>query len=70
MHLDILSEDDDIILINKSPGVVVHPGAGNYENTIVNGLMFYCKNQLSNIGDISFYLCNDQIYKYKTIKFF
>jgi 23S rRNA pseudouridine1911/1915/1917 synthase len=48
--LKILYEDDDIILINKSPGVVVHPGAGNYENTIVNGLMFYCKNQLSNIG--------------------
>jgi len=48
--LEILYEDDDIILINKSPGVVVHPGAGNHENTIVNGLMFYCKDQLSNIG--------------------
>ena len=48
--LDILYEDDDIILINKSPGVVVHPGAGNYENTIVNGLLFYCQNKLSNIG--------------------
>merc|ERR1712096_280201 len=33
ISLDILYDDDDIILINKSPGVVVHPGAGNYENT-------------------------------------
>ena len=38
--LDILYNDDDIIVINKSPGVVVHPGAGNYEGTIVNGLLF------------------------------
>ena len=48
--LEILYEDNDIILINKSPGVVVHPGAGNYENTLVNGLLFYCKNNLSNVG--------------------
>ena len=32
MSLDILYDDNDIIIINKSPGVVVHPGAGNYEN--------------------------------------
>ena len=38
MFLDILYDDDDIVVINKSPGVVVHPGAGNYEKTIVNGL--------------------------------
>ena len=48
--LKILYDDNDIILINKSPGVVVHPGAGNYENTIVNGLMFYYKKKLSSIG--------------------
>ena len=48
--LDILHEDDDVIIINKSPGVVVHPGAGNYEETIVNGLLFKYKNNLSNIG--------------------
>ena len=48
--LDILYEDDDIIIINKSPGVVVHPGAGNYDKTIVNGLLFKYKNKLSNIG--------------------
>jgi len=50
MNLDILHEDDDIIVINKAPGVVVHPGAGNYEKTIVNGLLFHSKNNLSEIG--------------------
>ena len=50
MYLDILYEDDDIIIINKPPGVVVHPGAGNYEKTIVNGLLFHYKNTLSEIG--------------------
>ena len=39
MVLDILHEDNDIIIINKPAGVVVHPGAGNYEKTIVNGLL-------------------------------
>ena len=50
ISLDILYEDDDIIIINKSPGVVIHPGAGNYEETIVNGLLFKYKNNLSSIG--------------------
>ena len=48
--LDILYDDDDIIVINKSSGVVIHPGAGNYEETIVNGLLFKYKNNLSSIG--------------------
>ena len=48
--LDILYDDNDIIVINKSPGVVVHPGAGNYEKTIVNGLLFRYQNNLSSIG--------------------
>ena len=48
--LNILHNDDDIIVINKSPGVVVHPGAGNYDSTIVNGLLFKFKNNLSSIG--------------------
>jgi len=48
--LDVLYDDDDIIVINKSPGVVVHPGAGNYEETIVNGLLYRYKNNLSSIG--------------------
>tara|TARA_Y100000590_G_scaffold146082_1_gene167945 strand:- start:481 stop:1464 length:984 start_codon:yes stop_codon:yes gene_type:complete len=50
MNLNILYDDEDIIIINKSPGVVVHPGAGNYENTIVNGLLFYYQKNLSNLG--------------------
>ena len=48
--LDILYDDNDIIVINKSPGVVVHPGAGNYEKTIVNGLLFKYQNNLSSVG--------------------
>ena len=48
--LDILYDDNDLIIINKPPGVVVHPGAGNYENTIVNGLLFKYQNKLSSIG--------------------
>ena len=48
--LNIVHEDEDLIVINKSPGVVVHPGAGNYENTIVNGLLFRYKKNLSSVG--------------------
>ena len=48
--LDILYEDNDVIVINKSSGVVVHPGAGNYEKTIVNGLLYKYQNNLSSIG--------------------
>ena len=49
--LDIIYEDKDIIIINKPAGIVIHPGAGNYDNTIVNALMNYCGGNLSNIGD-------------------
>ena len=48
--LDILYDDDDIIIINKFPGVVVHPGKGNYEKTIVNGLLYKYRENLSGIG--------------------
>ena len=48
--LDILYDDSDLIVINKDPGVVVHPGAGNYENTIVNGLLFQYRDNLSSVG--------------------
>jgi len=48
--LNVIYDDEDLLVINKNPGVVVHPGAGNYENTIVNGLLFKYKNNLSNIG--------------------
>ena len=49
--LNILYEDDDLIVINKSSGISMHPGAGNYDNTIVNALINYDKKNLSNIGD-------------------
>ena len=49
--LDIIYEDNDLIVLNKPAGIVMHPGAGNYDNTIVNALINYKKNYLSNIGD-------------------
>ncbi len=49
--LSIVYEDEDLIIINKPAGIVMHPGAGNYDNTIVNALINYDKNSLSNIGD-------------------
>ena len=49
-NLDIIFEDNDIILVNKPSGLVVHPGAGNTENTLVNALLNYCKGSLSTIG--------------------
>ena len=50
-ELDITYEDEDLIVINKPAGIVMHPGAGNFDNTIVNALVNYDKNSLSNIGD-------------------
>ncbi len=49
--LDIVYEDEDLIVINKPSGIIMHPGAGNYDNTLVNALINYDKNSLSNIGD-------------------
>jgi 23S rRNA pseudouridine1911/1915/1917 synthase len=48
--LDIIYEDQDLIVLNKPAGIVMHPGAGNYDNTIVNALINHDKNSLSNIG--------------------
>ena len=50
--LDILYEDRDIILVNKPKGMVVHPAAGHYSHTLVNGLMYHCKDQLSGINGV------------------
>ena len=50
--LDILYEDDDVIVVNKPKNMVVHPAPGNYENTLVNALMFHCKDSLSGINGI------------------
>ncbi len=52
MELDILYEDSDIILINKPKGMVVHPAAGHYTGTLVNGLMYHCREDLSGINGV------------------
>jgi len=49
--LNIIYEDHDLLVIDKSAGISIHPGAGNYDNTIVNALMSYSGENLSNIGD-------------------
>jgi 23S rRNA pseudouridine1911/1915/1917 synthase len=49
--LDISYEDEDLIVLNKPAGIVMHPGAGNFDNTIVNALINYDKDSLSSIGD-------------------
>lgn len=48
--LDILYEDEDLIIVNKPKGMVVHPSAGHYSNTLVNALLYHCKDQLSGIN--------------------
>ena len=50
IKLDIHFEDKDILIVNKPKGMVVHPGAGNYENTLANALLYKYKNKLSNIN--------------------
>ena len=50
IKLDIRYEDKDILIINKPKGMVVHPGAGNYEKTLANALAYKYKNKLSNVG--------------------
>jgi len=49
ISLEILHEDEHLLVINKSPGMVVHPAAGNYHGTLVNALLYHCQN-LSSIG--------------------
>ena len=49
--LKIIYEDDDLLVIDKPAGIIMHPGAGNYDKTIVNALVHYNKGSLSSIGD-------------------
>ena len=49
MDINIVYEDEHIIIVNKPSGLVVHPGSGNYDNTLVNGLMYYT-NSLSDVN--------------------
>jgi 23S rRNA pseudouridine1911/1915/1917 synthase len=51
--LDILYEDDWLLVLNKPPGLVVHPAAGNEEHTLVNALLYHCAGQLSGIGGVA-----------------
>ena len=51
--LDILYEDDDIIVVNKPKGMVVHPAAGHYPGTLVNALMYHCRDNLSGINGVT-----------------
>jgi len=50
--LDILYEDEDVLVVNKSKGMVVHPAAGHYSGTLVNAVMFHCGEQLSSINGV------------------
>lgn len=50
--LDIIYEDDDIIVVNKPKGMVVHPAAGNYTGTLVSALLYHCGESLSGIGGV------------------
>lgn len=50
--LDILYEDEDVLVVNKPKGMVVHPAAGHFNDTLVNAILYYCKNQLSGINGV------------------
>ena len=50
--LDIRYEDEDLLVVNKAKGMVVHPAAGNYDGTLVNALLYHCKGSLSGINGV------------------
>ena len=50
--LDIVYEDDDLLVVNKPKGMVVHPAAGNFSGTLVNALLFHCGDSLSGINGV------------------
>ncbi len=50
--LDIVYEDDDLLVVNKPKGMVVHPAAGNEDKTLVNALLYHCKGSLSGINGV------------------
>lgn len=52
IELNIMYEDNDLLIVNKPKGMVVHPAPGNYNHTLVNALMYYCKDSLSGINGI------------------
>ena len=50
--LDIIYEDEDVLVVNKPSGMVVHPAPGNYTGTLVNALLYHCGNSLSGVGGV------------------
>jgi len=52
LPLEVLFEDDQLIVLNKASGMVVHPAAGNPDGTLVNGLLHHCQGQLGGIGGV------------------
>ena len=52
IKLTILYEDNDLMIINKNAGIVVHPAPGNETGTLVNAILYHCKNNLSGIGGV------------------
>ena len=50
--IDIIYEDDDLLVVNKPKGMVVHPGAGNHDGTLVNALLYHCSGRLSSINGV------------------
>ena len=50
--LDIVYEDNDLLVVNKPKGMVVHPAPGNYDSTLVNALLYHCKDNLSGINGV------------------
>ena len=52
IKLNIVYEDEYLIVVNKQAGLTTHPGAGNYDNTLVNALLHHCKNNLSGVGGV------------------
>lgn len=52
IELDIRYEDDDLLVVNKPRGMVVHPAAGNFDNTLVNALLYHCGDNLSGINGV------------------
>ncbi len=52
LEVDIIYEDDDLLVVNKAQGMVVHPAAGNLDGTLVNALLHHCKGRLSSINGV------------------
>lgn len=53
LPIDIIYEDDELMVVNKAAGMVVHPAPGNYTGTLVNAIMYHCKDRLSSINGVA-----------------